>query len=358
MVTKRYKVALVDDNAANLAIGKSMLKEDYEVFPMQSSQRLFTLLEKVPVDLILLDVDMPVMNGYDTIRLLKQQKKYVDIPVIFLTAMTDEEQELEGLELGAVDYVMKPFRAQLLKKRIESHILISQQQKELLYNNEFLQDEVDEKSHQVQSLQDTVLMAVTEMVEFRDGNTGGHIYRTREYLRLLVNEAVSLGIYDEVTCNWDVELLISSAPLHDIGKIAISDAILNKPGKLTVDEFEIMKNHVKYGVRAIDKLECYSDAAKFLRYAKTIAGAHHEKWDGTGYPHGLSGEAIPLEGRLMAIADVYDALTSYRSYKEAMKTEQAEGIIREDAGTHFDENLIEVFDRVKDRFAEIAIKGR
>jgi putative two-component system response regulator len=351
---KRYKVALVDDNTCNLAIGKKMLKNDYEVYPVQSGAQLLTLLEKIPLDLILLDIDMPEMNGYETLGLLKANARFANIPVIFLTAMAGDENELEGLQLGAVDYVRKPFCGPLLKTRISNHILISEQKKELQYYNDFLKDEIDEKVEQLQSLQDTMLRAVTELVEFRDGDTGWHIYRTQLYLKLLIEESLQLGIYSDIISNWNTELLVASAPLHDVGKIAINDAILNKPGKLDKEEFEIMKLHVDYGVEAIRNIQLFSKEAGFLRFAETIAGTHHEKWDGSGYPLGLAGENIPLEGRLMAIADVYDALISVRPYKKAFTTSEAESIINEGSGTHFDARLIDVFNRISWRFAEIA----
>ncbi|GHT78938.1 two-component system response regulator [Actinomycetota bacterium] len=351
---KRYKVALVDDNAANLTVGRCMLKDYYEVYPVQSGARLLELLKKVTVDLILLDVDMPEMNGYETLRLLKKDSNLAKIPVIFLTAMIDEENELEGLSLGAVDYIGKPFCAPLLRTRISNHILIAEQNKELQYYTHILESEIDNKSQQVLNLQDTMLHAVTELVEFRDGNTGWHIYRTQGYLKLLVEESQRMGIYQVDMQDWDTELLVSSAPLHDVGKIAISDAILNKPGKLDADEFRIMKLHVNYGVEAIKNIEHFSKEAQFLSFAKTIAASHHERWDGTGYPFGLANNNIPLEGRLMAIADVYDALISVRPYKRAFSINEAEQIINEGRGTHFDPQLIEVFNRVAPHFADIA----
>jgi putative two-component system response regulator len=353
MNKKRYKIAMVDDNIANLSIGRNMLKEHYEVYPVQSSARLFELLERVVPDLILLDVMMPDVDGYETIKRLKKDVRYDMIPVIFLTAMADVDSELEGLDLGAVDYVSKPFRAPLLLKRIKNHILISEQRNKLQYYSDYLKEEVERKTTQVIGLQDTMLKTVTEMVEFRDGNTGGHIDRTQRYLKLLVDEMERLGLYRDITCAWDTELLIASAPLHDTGKIAISDAILNKPGKLTPAEFEIMKKHVDYGVEAIERIEAESNDYHFLRFAKVIAGAHHEKWNGEGYPNGLSGYDIPLEGRLMAIADVYDALVSARPYKNAFSTAEAEKIINEDSNVHFDPLLVDVFNKVAHKFADI-----
>jgi putative two-component system response regulator len=353
---KRYKIALVDDNAANLSAGKNMLKKLYEVYPVQSGARLFELFEKVTPDLILLDIVMPGMDGYEVIYRLKQDTRYDMIPVIFLSAMNNEGSELKGLDMGAVDYVSKPFNASLLQKRINNHILISEQRKKLHYYSEHLKEEVERKTHQVIELQDTMLATVTELVEFRDGNTGSHIDRTQRYLELLVDEIQRQGIYRDVVSEWDTRLLITSAPLHDVGKIAISDAILNKPGKLTHEECEIMKKHVDFGVAAIERIENKSIDHSFLKFAKVVVGSHHEKWDGSGYPKGLAHNDIPLEGRLMAIADAYDAITSVRPYKKALSTTEAENIINKDSGTHFDPLLVNVFNKVSDKFADIAQK--
>ena len=204
------------------------------------------------------------------------------------------------------------------------------------------------------SLQGAMLRAVTELVELRDGATGWHIYRTQHYMRLLVEEGQRRGIYREIMHDWNPALLIASAPLHDVGKIAISDAILNKPGKLDLEEFEMMKLHVNFGVETIENIELFSKETRFLRVAKIIIASHHEKWNGSGYPLGLAGEEIPLEGRLMAIADVYDALISARPYKRAFSTTEAEEIINKEAGMHFDPKLVDVFNTVAARFADIA----
>ncbi|MDR0519587.1 MAG: response regulator [Clostridiales Family XIII bacterium] len=355
MAEKRYRIAMVDDNAANLTIGRTILKEHYEVFPVPSSARLFDLLAKVSPDLILLDIMMPEMDGYETIKRLKADRRYESIPVIFLSAQSDESSELRGLAMGAVDYITKPFSAPLLLKRVENHLLISQQRVKLQNYNADLKQEVSRKATQLVGMQDAMLSAITEMVEFRDGDTGGHIDRTQLYLKWLIDELMAQGIYADLTWDWDVDLLVASAPLHDAGKIAISDAILRKPGKLTEDEFEIMKEHVDFGVEIIERIEARSDnCSNFLKFAKVIAASHHEKYDGSGYPWGLAGDEIPLEGRLMAIVDVYDALISRRPYKEAFPPEVAERVINEGSGAHFDPVLVGVFNNVSDKFANIS----
>jgi putative two-component system response regulator len=354
MDTQRHKIMLVDDNMANLTMGKTMLKNLYEVYAIPSAAKLFELLKHVMPDLILLDVIMPEMDGYEAIRLLKADPAFADIPVIFLTAKADKHSELEGLSLGAIDYIGKPFSAALLLRRIENHLLIVAQKKVLKNYNENLHEMVNSKTAQILELQNAVLSTVADMVEFKDDATGGHVVRTQMYLELLIDKMRNDHVYAEEISAWDTDLLISSAQLHDVGKIAISDTILNKPGRLTPEEFEQMQKHVTIGVEVIDCIAKKTAKSAFLAHARTIAGTHHEKWDGSGYPAGLRGRDIPLEGRLMAIADVYDALISQRPYKQPISAEEAQRIIIEGSGSHFDPVLVDVFRSVADTFADIA----
>jgi putative two-component system response regulator len=354
----RKIIMLVDDDAVTLAAGKEMLKSAYRVYPIFSGELLLDLLEHILPDLILLDIEMPGMTGYQIIARLKAKPKWRDIPVIFLTARADEDSELEGLSMGAADYITKPFSAPLLLKRIENQLLVATSRKQLENFNASLQNMVSEKIREIVSLQNSIIGVVTDLVEFRDGATGGHITRTETYMKLMVEKMLEEGVYKEETANWNVEQLVSSSQLHDIGKLGISDAILNKTGKLTQEEFEIMKKHVEIGVQAIRKIEDNLQGkmadSSFLYYARMIVGSHHEKWDGGGYPFGLHGKDIPLEGRVMAIVDVYDALISARPYKRPMPTEEAKQIIESGSGSHFDPLLVDVFSKVADQFADIA----
>jgi len=359
----RSKIILVDDVQANLTIGRDLMKPFYEVYPAPSVEKLFELLENLSPDLILLDIMMPGLNGYEAIKKLKADPRYADIPVIFLTSQDDESSEMEGFDLGAMDYVTKPFSGPLLLKRIANQLLIVKQKKELLANQAALKDYADnlekkvhEKTSEVIDLQNAVMSTVADLVEFRDKLTGGHITRTQSYLQELFNEMVRAGIYTEEISKWNIEFFLPSAQLHDVGKIAITDLILNRPSKLTPEEFEIMKTHVPVGVDAIEHIISKAKEHTFLNHAVLIAGTHHEKWDGSGYPKGLKSTDIPIEGRLMAIVDVYDALISARPYKIAFSHEQACKIIEDGAGTHFDPVLIEVFKRVKGEFEKIVLK--
>jgi len=361
MEKTRYKVVLVDDNIATLTMGRNMLKEFYEVYPAPSAVKFFEITGNVVPDLVLLDIEMPEMNGYEIIKKMKSFPHLAEIPVIFLSAKDDRNSELEGFNLGAADYISKPFSVPLLLKRIANQLLIVKQKRELEANQMALADYADnlaqkvrEKTGEVIALQNAVLSTVADLVEFRDRVTGSHINRTQLYLKALTEEIFRENLFTEEVSKWDMDFFLSSAQLHDVGKIAISDLILNKPGKLTPDEFNIMKTHVIIGVDAIERIMSSMAEHAFLRHALLFTGTHHEKWDGSGYPMGLKGEAIPLEGRLMAIADVYDALISVRPYKKAFSHGEASSIIKEGSGTHFDPVLIEIYKKVEAEFDKAA----
>jgi len=350
MGNEKKIIILVDDNPANLRIGKNVLTEKYAVATSPSAEKMFSLLESNKPAMILLDVDMPEVNGYEAIRILKSKPETKDIPVIFLTARAESDDELAGLSLGAIDYITKPFQPPLLLKRIEVHLLVEAQQKELQYFNENLQKMVEEKTQNVIELQNALLKTIAELVECRDDITGGHIERTQRGIDILLEGIERSGVYMEETKGWNKDLLLQSCQLHDVGKISISDSILKKPGKLTEEEFNEMKKHAAFGEQIIEKIEALTKESDFLDYAKIFAASHHEKWDGTGYPRGLKDSKIPLLGRIMAIADVYDALTSARPYKEAFSHEEAVRIITESSGTQFDPALVDIFILVAEQF--------
>jgi putative two-component system response regulator len=357
----RKKIIIVDDQVSNLQIGRNALSTEYAVYTVPSAKKMFGLIEKITPDLILLDVEMPVMNGYEAIEKLKDNPKTADIPVVFLTAKTDVGSEIRGLTLGAIDYILKPFSPPLLLKRIEVHLLVEEQKQQLEMQreqlqsyNEDLEKSVKEKTKTILELQNAVLETVAELVEARDEVTGGHIERTQGYLKILFDGLKNNGIYQEVVRDWDVDMIIMSAQLHDVGKITISEDILNKPGRLTADEFDEIKKHTIVGGKIIEHIQARTTNSRFLSFTKTMAVSHHEKWDGTGYPYGLKGADIPLEGRLMSVVDVYDALVSERPYKKAFTHEEAVDIIKKGSGTQFEPALVDLFLLEQEKFRQTA----
>ena len=332
-------IFIVDDNDTNLMTAKTALDGTYRTFALPSAERMFKLAEKITPDLILLDVDMPEMNGFEAMSILKSDVKLKSIPVVFLTAMNDAKTEILGFEMGALDFINKPFSPPVLIKRIETHIET---------------DKLIKKSLQaVRDIHNATISVIANMVECRDKITGGHIERTQVYLEILINELIRTGTYADQISHWDLTLLLPSAQLHDVGKITISDLILNKPGKLTDEEFALIRIHCAEGERIINEIIDKTKDNGFLFHAKLFAGYHHERWDGTGYPRGVRGEEIPLEGRLMAIADVYDALVSERPYKKAFPDEEAVRIIMSGAGEQFDPCLAKTFYEVREQYGVV-----
>jgi len=332
-------IFIVDDSDTNLSMAEAAIEDQYRVMTMPSAERMFTLLLKVIPDLILLDIEMPVMNGFEALKKLKSEHYWADIPVVFLTGRNDPEVEAQGFKLGAVDFITKPFSAPVLLNRIKTHLDIDMI--------------IRERTAQLHRLQNSIVSVLANIVENRDKATGDHIERTSAYIKILINEMAKYGVYADEIKNWDIEKIISSARMHDLGKISITDIIVNKPGKLTNDEYEIMKTHALEGERIIDEIIAQTGEGEFLRNARLFAGCHHERWDGKGYPHGLKGGEIPLQGRIMAIVDVYDALVSERPYKRAFSDEEAVSIIMGNAGTHYDPLIADVFFKARDLFKAV-----
>jgi len=346
---------MVDDDLTNLNIARNNLSGIYSIVTVPSGDKLFNLLDKINPSLILLDIEMPEMNGYEVMKKLKEKETTAHIPVIFLTAKIDPTSEIEGLSLGAVDYITKPFSRELLIKRIDLHLLIEKQKKELMTYSLSLESEVGKQTQTVLELQNAIIKIIAELVECRDSITGGHIERTQHYIRLLIDFLMEHDIYTSELLQWDIDLFVMSSQLHDVGKITIRDDILMKPGKLTEDEFEEIKFHTIAGVDIIRRIEENTTESEFLLYAAALAGSHHERWDGTGYPYGLKETEIPLHGRLMALVDVYDALTNDRPYKEAFSHEEAVSIISSGSGTHFDPQITNVFLLHEKEFKDVKI---
>jgi putative two-component system response regulator len=334
-------VFVVDDNDTNLSMVENVLGDLYSVMTLPSAAKMFVLLEKVTPDLILLDIEMPEMNGFEAIQHLKTHNLYANIPVIFLTALMDSAIEVQGFELGAVDFIAKPFSAPVLLNRIKTHLHIDQL--------------IHDRTTQLQRLQNSIVFVLADMVESRDKATGGHIERTTGYIKALMIAMMERGLYLEELRNWDLDVVASSARLHDLGKIAIPDIILNKPDKLTSDEYEIIKTHAMEGEKNIDRIVTRTGNEAFLHHAKMFAGYHHERWDGLGYPYGLKETDIPLQGRIMAVVDVFDALISMRPYKKSFSYDEALKIIKSNAGKHFDPNIVDVFLEEKEMFREVTL---
>ena len=332
-------IYVVDDNDTNLSVAKEALKEQYRVMTLPSAAKMFALLDKITPDVILLDIEMPEMDGFEALQKLKSNDLYADIPVIFLTSMTDATIEVRGFELGVVDFITKPFSAPVLINRIKTHLHID--------------EIIRERTAQIQQLKNAIVFSFADIVEKRDQETGGHVERTSKYIEILVNAMIEQKVHEEELRGMNLDSIISSARLHDVGKIAIPDSILNKPGKLDQTEFENMKTHAAEGEEIINQMASRTDDDEFLTNAKLFAGYHHERWDGGGYPHGLKETEIPLQGRIMAIVDVYDALVSERPYKKPFTEEEAIRIIMDNAGKQFDPYIADVFLSVKDQFSEV-----
>lgn len=348
-------ILVVDDTPDNLALMMDLLKDAYKVKLANNGERALKLAGSESPDLILLDIMMPGMDGYEVCRQLKAQLQTRDIPVIFLTAKTEIEDEKRGLEMGAVDYLSKPVSPPIVLARIKIHLALKAQADFLRDKSAFLESEVGKRTREVMAIQDVTILAMASLAETRDSDTGNHIRRTQFYVKALAEHLRTHPRFAAHLSDNYIQMLFKSAPLHDIGKVGIPDRILLKPGRFEPQEFEIMKTHTTLGWEAIDHAEKQLGmAVDFLSTAKEIALSHQEKWDGSGYPQGLAGDAIPLSARLMAVADVYDALISRRVYKESMPHEKAVFIIQEGKGQHFDPDIADAFVALQEEFRAIA----
>jgi putative two-component system response regulator len=349
-------VLVVDDTPDNLTLMGAILSEQYRVKATTDGRKAIQIVESDDrPDLILLDIMMPNLDGYEVCRILKTGARTAPIPVIFLTSKTDVEDEKKGLELGAVDYIAKPVSPPILLARVKTHLQLKSARDFLQDKNEYLEQEVLRRTHEVQVIQDVTITALGSLAETRDNDTGNHIRRTQHFMKILASRVSGNAHFKSFLDAATIELLYKSAPLHDIGKVGIPDNILLKPGKLTPEEFEVMKTHTTLGRDAILAAEKLLETpTSFLNYAREIAWCHHEKWDGSGYPRGLVGEAIPVAGRLMAVVDVYDALISKRVYKPAFPHEEAVSIIESGSGTHFDPEIVDTFLDISDQLWSIA----
>ena len=332
----KYHILVIDDNVTNLKFAEVALKPEYKVTSLISGEQALKFLTRNIPDLILLDINMPGMDGFETIKAIKSDKRTMDIPVIFLTALSESESEITGLKLGAADFISKPFVPEVMLRRVAVQI-------ELKNHRRNLEKVVHEKTKMVEKLQDVIVTSITDLVEFRDKITGGHAKRTAKYLSIFVEHLKDNPLFADIFTDEYITNILRAAPLHDVGKIGINDNILTKNGSLDDAEFEYMKLHTALGGLAFEKALDEIPDNEFLKVARDMALYHHERWDGEGYPFKLSGEKIPFCARLMAIADVYDAITTKRPYKEPYSHEEALAILSERKGTHFQPELIEAF---------------
>ncbi|MBQ6735791.1 MAG: response regulator [Lachnospiraceae bacterium] len=337
-------ILVVDDDMTSLKLAKNILEKEYRVATVNAGTLVFKYLMKNTPDLILLDLNMPDMDGFEVMEQIRVHPSYSNIPVIFLTANQDPQSEAKCLETGAIDFVAKPFVPLVLKSRVRRTI-------ELYGYRSQLESMVTQQAHvigarneRIASIQNAVIIGMANLIESRDMSTGMHVRNTQHYVEMICNALYEQGLYRDILTEEYLNNTIKAAPLHDVGKIKISDTILKKPGKLTEEEFRMMQRHAAYGAEIIDGILGDVEDEEYIRVARAIALSHHERWDGTGYPNGMKGEEIPLCARIMAIADVFDALYEDRVYKKGIRPMcNTMAMIEAERGRHFDPVITDVF---------------
>lgn len=355
------KILVVDDNEMNRdLLVRRLNRQGHEVLTANDGLVALEILNTHRVDLVLLDIMMPNLDGYQVLERMKADEYLMDLPVIMITAVDEVDSAVKCIEMGADDYLTKPFNAVLLGARInaslEKHQLRKQEQKQrqqIEDLNLFLTARVRQQVSEIASAQIGAIFAMSKLAESRDPETGEHLDRMREYCRLLAQELSKQSEYAAYIDKTYIENIYSASPLHDIGKVGVPDAILTKPGKLTEEEWVVMKTHPIIGAETLREVDREHPGNAFIQTGVEIAAAHHEKWDGSGYPYGLKGKEIPLSARILALGDVYDALTSKRCYKDAMPHHVAVEIIKEGEGTHFDPDVISAFLRINEEFVRV-----
>jgi putative two-component system response regulator len=346
---------VVDDSSANLSLLFGLLHESYTVKAVNHGAKALAMVSQDEPDLILLDIMMPDINGYEVCRQLKANPRTQHIPVIFLTSKNEVENEEMGMALGAVDYITRPISPEILMSRLRAHLVDATHARTMRVNNEYLEFEVAKRARDMAALQEVTILALASLAEVRDVETGNHLRRTQHYIRALARQLLDHPRFSSFLNPSVIDMLFKCAPLHDIGKVGIPDRILLKPGRYEPHEMEIMKTHPRLGYEALMQAQVASvESLEFIQIAKQIVYTHHEKWDGSGYPQGLAGDAIPIPGRLMALADVYDALISRRVYKDGMGHDKARAILVEGRGKHFDPDVVDAFLALEDEFQAIA----
>ena len=339
-------ILVVDDDKSNLCVAQNLLSDEYRIALANSGELALKYLEKNIPDLILLDIQMPNLDGFEVIKILQANPKYVRIPVIFLTADRSDETEEKCFKLGAVDYIGKPFVPAIMRQRVKRTL-------ELEFYRKNLEMMVEQQLQRITQLQQDIIITMANLIESRDGTTGEHVKRTSIYVKHFLRKLVEKGIYSDKLTSDFVKYIEKATPLHDIGKIVVPDYVLQKPGKLTAEEYQMIQQHSAEGAVMIRKNMSSIEEVDFVDIACDIAAYHHEKWSGCGYPNNLKGEEIPLSARIVAIADVFDALASKRQYKEAMTIDQAFEIMESQRNVSFEPILLDVFFEMKEELQEL-----
>ncbi len=355
---RRALILIVDDSEENIDILINGFEDEYELCVALSGNEGLEVLSYEKPDLILLDIIMPEMNGYEVCQRIKSNDLTKEIPILFLTGINDIESKKKAFEFGIADYITKPFEMPEVKARVKAHLELGFARTYLENQNDILEKTIEERTYELEQTRAATIASLAALAETRDPETGAHIKRTQKYVHELAQYLQKNSVYGDQITKETLKLLYECAPLHDMGKVGVKDEILLKPDRLTSREFEEIKLHTIYGYNALKAAQKGLGENSFLHYASEIAYCHHEKWDGSGYPRGLIGDAIPLSGRLMAIADVYDALINKRVYKASMSHEKAREIILEGKGTHFDPIIVDAFIVLQTTFKEIAQKYR
>ena len=373
LIADRADILVLDDQVENLQALVNLLSPEFNVHPFSNGQALLRYVRSDRLtDLILLDIVMPEPDGYAVCAALRTMPDLVDVPIVFLSGLSTPEDEAKGLALGAVDYISKPFSPAIVLSRVRSHVQLGRMMRLVMQQNERLDSRVAERTaalatkntqlveamDELAKTKDATILALSSLAETRDSETGHHIRRTQSYVRVLAEALSQDAAYAGDLQPDTIDLLHKSAALHDIGKVAIPDHILLKPGRLTPEEFAVMKTHTEHGSNALASAEESVGGNSFLKCAREIAHFHHERWDGKGYPVGLQGTQIPLPARLMAVADVYDALISPRVYKRAMSHHRAVELILADSGQHFDPVVVRALVQRADEFKRISERFR
>lgn len=348
-------ILVVDDDSANLMLAQKILGDEHRVAAANSGMAALKYLEKNKPDMILLDINMPQMDGFETMEKLRENPDYSSIPVIFLTADKSVEAETRCFQAGAIDFVGKPFVPEILKSRVKRILELERYHNHLEEMVKEQAEIITSRTRRISEIQENVIVGMANLIESRDGSTGKHVKNTKIYVKLLAEELLKRNMYGDILNEEYLQNLIKAAPLHDVGKIKVPDGILNKPGSFTEDEYNIMKLHTEYSQDIIQNIIGDVEEEEYLRIAKEIGLYHHERWDGNGYPRGLVGEEIPLSARIMALADVFDALYESRVYKEAFSIDKVMEMLAEGKGTQFDPILTEIFIDLQEKLEEMTV---